>query len=318
MSKRDDFKNAEKKIKVIVYTSEAKEAPANDVFNSYYEMRQHIMNLIDNFNNKSDEEKMVLGKKHKCRVRTIRCINTTKAEWDDIPILLLQISEHKTGIPDMFVERDEKKLINFEDKVGSDYNCALLYPIINRKGDYLSNNWLIFVYDDPGKDDNEVITTVKAVLKTALNLKIQHVKPQNAKEEIERSGIIPNMHVQYITITNENNERIELQGYKVKTKVVKTEYIDFEEIPAEEVNTFISKPKDTKYLRRKINLILKNNKSLRFDHQMDENEQTIKDAIEQVYNKELNIPNKEIPDMYDPKYILDKLKVVVEEYLKNE
>lgn len=51
---------------------------------------------------------------------------------------------------------------------------------------------------------------------------------------------------------------------------------------------------------------------------MDENEQTIKDAIEQVYNKELNIPNKEIPDMYDPKYILDKLKVVVEEYLKNE
>lgn len=318
MSKKDTILNSNKRIKIPVYVSEIIESPSSDVFETYVEMINRAINLIDNFNQKPEDDKMVLGKRYKCKIRTIRSIDYTKAQYGDVPVLLLQISEHRTGITDMFVESIEKKQVTSTDKVGSDYNCALLYPIINHSGLDYSNNWLIFVYSDPGKDDFDVMTTVKAVLKTALNLKIQHVKSHKANEEIRRVGIIPKMAVQYVTVTNEDNSRIELESYKVSSKSVTTDYLEFEHIPADDVETFVNSPKDTSYWRRKVKVFLRNNRELRYDHKMDENSQTIKDAIEEAFNYEIEIPNSEIKDMYEPTFILRVIGEAVRAYISNE
>lgn len=318
MSKKDSILNSNKRIRIPVYVSEMVESPSTDAFQSYDEMIARIENLIDNFNQKSEDDKFVLGRKYKCKVRTIRAIDTFKFKYGDVPVLLLRISEYKTGITDMFVETVEKKQVGSTDKVGSDYNCALLYPIINRRGLDYSNNWLIFVYNDPGKEDSEVITTVKAVLKVALNLKIQHVKSHKANEEIQRTGIIPQMAVQYVTITNKDNDRVELAGYRVSSKSVTTEYLEFEHIPAADVETFVNSPKDTNYFRRKIKVSLKNHKELKYDHIMDENYQTVKDAIEESFNFEKEISNEKIKEMYEPAFITNVIGEAVRAYLSNE
>ena len=114
MAKRNDFKNANKKIKIPVYVSELVESPSPAVFKSYDEIVNYATNLIDNFNEKSEEEKMVLGRKDKCKVRTIRTIDYTKRAFGEIPVMLLQISEHVTGITDMFVESDEKNKLGIK------------------------------------------------------------------------------------------------------------------------------------------------------------------------------------------------------------
>lgn len=201
--------------------------------------------------------------------------------------------------------------------MATQYNCAVLYPNIDTRGAETSNNWITFVYIDPGKTDVDVISTVKMVLKRILKLKIKNVKSHTANELIRREDLIPKLVAQYVIVTNNENERLDIRGVQVKSTIKEVKKIEYHDIPAEDVEEYVNNQNDKPYLERKIVVSFVDNQELKYVHKQNE-EQTLKDAIEQIYNYETDMLLSDFPRMYNSDFILEKVRGAARQFYSNE
>lgn len=302
------------KIKIPAYISE----PIDDssvVYTSYKDMVDYITNKINNYNNSL--KKFGQRIKGKSIERQIVHINYSKLLDGERDIILLKIVEQKTGYTDLEVDGSKNTPVGFNDKLKSKYNCAILYPNIDSIGDKKYNNWLTFVYIDPGKVDSDVINTVKSVLENVLGLKIKNLKKKAANELIRKS-IVTKLTAQYVNVKN-NNESLKIKGHQVSATIKEIKNFVYDNVSSEDLDVYVNSHDDAiPYVERKITVTLANNQNLRYIHKKTEDEMTVKDVIEQMYNYETNIDMAEFNKMYDDDFILEKVKNAVLDILGNE
>lgn len=214
-------------------------------------------------------------------------------------------------------ERDNSSVISQEDALATQYNCAVLYPNIDIRGEDISNNWITFVYVDPGKADKDVISTVKTTLQKVLKLKIRNVKSNAANEMIQREGLISCLKVQYVVVSNNENENLDIRGHQVRATVKKIKNFEYQNIPSEDVERFVNRQNECQYSERKISVSLAENQELKYIHKVNE-EQVIADAIEQVYNYETDMLATDFPRMYNSDFILEKVRGAARQFFSNE
>ena len=184
---------------------------------------------------------------------------------------MLRIEEFKTGLLDLYVEHDEALNLDANDKLGSNYNYALFYPLINfdRTGKP-SNRWAIFIYDDPGKDDTDVINTIKSVAIKIFDLKIKQIQREGAKENILRQGIIEQIKITYATKQNINNEDIEFKDYLVSLKEQDNRVEVYEGLPSKDALTLIHNRNTRGFNIKKIFVKLNNHQKYKYVYESNE------------------------------------------------
>lgn len=307
-----------KKIKIPAYISEPV-TNQSEVLNTYAEMMQSMIAMIDAYNNRDEEHKISNKLRGKSITKEIYHIDYDRSVDGDTPVLLLRISEKKKGFTDLTVEGTNTSVVGRDDKLTTQYNCAVLYPNIDNRGLELSNNWVTFVYVDPGKTDTDVISTVKMTLNRILKLKIKNVKSSAANALIRREGLIPKLTAQYVVVLNNENESLDIRGQMISSTVKEIKKFEYQDIPAEDVEEYVNSQNDRTYSERKITLSFADSQELKYVHKQDAEQQTLLDAIEQVYNYEIEILLADFPRMYDSDFILRQVRdAALQFYSPNE
>lgn len=70
-------------------------------------------------------------------------------------------------------------------------------------------------------------------------------------------------------------------------------------------------------MERKIVVSFVDNQELKYVHKQNE-EQTLKDAIEQIYNYETDMLLSDFPRMYNSDFILEKVRGAARQFYSNE
>lgn len=309
MAPRNNQDTELNKIKIPAYISEPITNNA-EVVETYEEMIEDMVRKIDSYNNRDNEHKVGSKLRGKSITKQIYHIDFDRYYDGDVPIILLRISEKKKGFTDLTIEpavRENSSIITQDDILATQYNCAVLYPNIDNRGGEISNNWITFVYVDPGKTDRDIISTIKTTLQRVLGLKIKNVKSNAANELIQKEGLISKLKVQYVIVYNNDNESLDIRGEQISSTIKEVKKFEYQDIPSEDVERFVNRQNECQYTERKISVSLADNQELKYIHKINA-EQVITDAIEQIYNYETDMLRTDFPRMYNSDFILEKGK----------
>lgn len=284
------------------------------VKNSYREMIDEIKLLVSNYIKLPDDQKAIYQRRAKMQSRQIDYIECIDYKYGNIPVVLLRISEHKKGL-DGYLESETRKNIQPEDKVGSENNFVLLYPVIESKNGEDSNFWYIFVYDDPRKEDGDILDTVKLVIKKVLNLKTEHIKPRKLSEDLKKNYKINNMLVKYVTQYKKSDDDTTLKDFHVSTSVTETYSSSYTNIPSNVVEGFIQEEPEG-FCKRVINFSLDGDKTIKITDLHKDCANGFQQTIEQSYNYEVLVDKTD--DIYNIKYIFDAIEPLISRFLVNE
>lgn len=319
MAPRNNQDTELNKIKIPAYISEPITNNA-EVVETYEEMIEDMVRKIDSYNNRDNEHKVGSKLRGKSITKQIYHIDFDRYYDGDVPIILLRISEKEKGFTDLTIEpavRENSSIITQDDILATQYNCAVLYPNIDNRGGEISNNWITFVYVDPGKTDRDIISTIKTTLQRVLGLKIKNVKSNAANELIQKEGLISKLKVQYVIVYNNDNESLDIRGEQISSTIKEVKKFEYQDIPSEDVERFVNRQNECQYTERKISVSLADNQELKYIHKINA-EQVITDAIEQIYNYETDMLRTDFPRMYNSDFILEKVRGAARQFFSNE
>ena len=203
----------------------------------YDQMRTDVVNQIDNYNNLPPQNKLRIPYLGKSKVKIIKHIHTAFYNIGQVPTIQICIEEYKEGYDDLYLQQQgaQDVTISPNDKIGSNKNYALLYPIIEQAQSAV-NKWLVIIYDTPNKDDADITHTVKYVVRKILDFPFKYVIPT----AINGQRVIPKIEVSYTTIENIDNEQFALQDYIVSRTGKKSSKIEYANVPSEHVNAIVN------------------------------------------------------------------------------
>ena len=304
------------KIKVPVYSSELLEN-VKGLFggHSYQDMINYLDKKLDNY----IETKPKLSRKKRNKVKEIEIQNIEKIKGfiGGIPIRLFKISAYNTNLIDGFVETKEKITLTKNDKLGSDTNFMLLYPrIIGLNENEYQYQWKILLYEDPTKENRELVSICKTVLEKVFEIKICNIKLDRVLKLLKEKKVISELTMQFNSQSNDENEvETKLREYLVSANLKKIRYENFENLPYSEVEKLISdKDYESEYQKRTIKFLF-NKKEIKLTNEFQEAKDTIKETVEEIFNSEVIVNESEIESLFQTEFILEKLSPIIQEYL---
>lgn len=314
------MKEAEEKsyvIKIPVYTSERREDTKGVFEQTFDGMTSYVIEKVTQFNNVTGE----LTRYHRNKVKTtkIDSIHSERIKIGDVNSALLKFSAYTTNHNDGFVVTEKKVKLKQSDKVGSDTNYVLLYPIINgissKKFRY---HWLILVYEDPNKLNNELVSNVKTLLRNALNIKIKNIKLPVLLEKLKKIKTIPDLNLRFTSYENgENDVDANLRPYLVKSRLSKQRKESFENIPFSQTEEIIADETfDDGYNKREIKVTI-GNQEYKISKELNEAKEKVSSLVEEIFNSKFGIKESEISEIYDTDFILDIMTQVITNYLSD-
>ena len=229
------------KIKIPVYSSELlKKAKGLFEGHSYEDMINYLDKKLDNYT----QTKPKLSQKKRNKVKEIGIQNIEKIEGHigEIPIRLFKISAYNTNLIDGYVETEERITLTKNDKLGSDTNFMLLYPrIIGLNENEYKYQWKILLYEDPTKENRELVPICKIVLEKVFEIKICNIKLDRVLKILKEKEVISELSMQFNSQSNDENEvETKLRKYLVSANLKRIRYENFENVPFIEVEKIIS------------------------------------------------------------------------------
>lgn len=127
---------------------------------------------------------------YKTMVVVIDGITPIEVKVGDVPALLLKISSYKTNLIDGYFESSEKIHFQKNNKIGSDGNYVLFYPMIKGlQKDKYQHYFLMVIYEDPTKESGEVSRLARIVANKVLKQPVQNIKTPMIMNELPQFGI---------------------------------------------------------------------------------------------------------------------------------
>ena len=304
------------KIKVPVYSSELLEN-VKGLFggHSYEDMINYLDKKLDNYT--QTKPKLSRKKRNKVKEIEIQDIEKIKGFIGEIPIRLFKISAYNTNLIDGYVETKEKITLTKNDKLGSDTNFMLLYPrIIGLNENDYQYQWKILLYEDPTKENRELVSICKTVLEKVFEIKICNIKLDRVLKLLKEKKVISELTMQFNSQSNDENEvETKLREYLVSANLKKIRFENFENVPFNKVEKIISdKDYESEYQKRTIKFLF-NKKEIKLTNEFQEAKDTIKETVEEIFNSEIIINESEIESLFRTEFILEKLSPIIQEYL---
>lgn len=305
-------------IKVPVYTTEMIEKPI-DIFGgvSIDHMTQFIDRKIKDFSNAKTP--LSFENRNKTKKTVINKIIVHKNIIDEDAILL-QVSAYSTNLYDGYLETEEKIRFQKNHKIGSDTNFVMIYPVIKGiDSTKYTHHFLVLVYEDPTKSDDEILKVIRQLLNKILYIPIANIKLPTILEELRKTKIIPELQIKYSAVDyNENDVDIDYKEYLVSGKFSKNKFHKFKDMPIDKIEEIISKPNEDDYQKKEAKLIVGKNEYKITREMINEAEDEYKQTAEKVFNMRTTITQDEMDtDIHEIGFIFSKLKPILENYLGN-
>lgn len=306
------------KIKVPIYISSI----LGDAIYSYPDMCQRIERLIEAYNNRTPEEKLSVTQRTKLKQKVIKFIHFDRygfGENNSIPALLLRIEEYKRNNKDLYIENSntlEQRDIALEDKIGSNYNYVLLYPLIRYcDNGGVENRWGAFVYNDPSKEDKDIKTTVYSVLSKILGLSVKMVIRETTRQKLRRTHTFPKVTANYVIVDNRPQDQTTLTHYEVSCKTTRKK--TYENLPNEELLTLMNEqPEDA--VSKKITVQFNKNENVKMTYELNEARLLAQTLIEETNGYEIALEPEEVATMHEAPNVKHHLGDIITRFLSNE
>lgn len=307
-------------VKVPVYTSEMIENP-QDMFGgiTYDEMVSYINIKINNFNNANIP--LVFENRNKTRRTVIDNITTTSHNLDSIPGVLLRISAYGTNFYDGYIETERKIKFKKNYKIGSDTNFVFIYPVIKGlKSSKYTRYFIILIYEDPTKSNDEIAKVAKNVLNKILEIPVANIKIPTLLEELRELRIIPKLQVKYSAIYNEENEvDVKYQEYQVGGKFKKQKEDYFQNMPFDKIEDLLKEEDKDGYQKKETKLSVGKKDYIITKELINEARENLKEVGEKVFNASTTITPEELDEKFDdPDFIISKLTPILGNYLSSD
>lgn len=266
-----------------------------------------------------EENKPKLSRKRRNKVKEIEIQNIEKIESKigGIPVRLFKISAYNTNLIDGYVETKEKITLSKDDKLGSDTNFMLLYPrIIGLNEEDYQYQWQILLYEDPTKDNRELVSICKTVLEKVFAIKVCNIKLDRVLSLLKDKKVISELTMQFNSQSNDENEiETSLTGYLVNAQLKKIKYENYENVPFEDVEKIISDTEyESEYQKRTLKFIF-NKKEIKLTNEFVEAKKIMKDTVEEIFNSEIGINDSDIENLFETEFILGSMSSIIQEYL---
>lgn len=307
-------------IKVPVYTTEMIEN-AQDMFGgiSYENMVSFLKNKIILF--KQNGSTIDFDNRNKTRKTVIDRIDFSEHKAGETSGILMQISAYSTNLYDGYLEAEEK--INFKKnyKIGSETNFVMIYPVIKGidRANYL-RYFIILVYEDPTKNNEEISKIAKVVLTRILNIPVANIKLPTILDELRSIGTIPELQIKYSAVYNhENDVDIKYREYLVNGKLKKQKEDYFKNMPIDRIEELLNEPEDEDYQKKEAKLTV-GKKEYRISKELiNEASETLKETAEKVFNASTSITQEELDNkIYNTDFIFSKLTPILENFLSTD
>ena len=304
-------------IKVPVYTTDMIEN-AQDMFGgiTYENMLSYLKGKINSF--KENNSTIQFENRNKTRRTVINGIDFTEHQTGETSAILMQISAYSTNLYDGYLEAEEK--INFKKdyKIGSETNFVMIYPVI--KGLDRSNYiryFIILIYEDPTKNNDEISKIAKQVLNKILETPVANIKLPSILEELRTIGTIPELQVKYSAIYNEENDiDVKYRDYLVSGKLKKQKEDHFKNMPVNKIEELLNEPNNENYQKRET-IFKVGKKEYKISKELiNEASEALKETSEKVFNANTSITEEELNDkIHSTDFIVSKLFPILENFL---
>ena len=307
------------KIQVPVFSSEIVEE-GNVLFGDTYQ------NLIDAIKRKvlNYKRHLAFDNRNKTQKTVINSITYTEHVIGDRPCLLLRISAYSTNLFDGYFEANERYQFEKENRIGTDNNFVLIYPIITGLETHnYTRYFLLLVYDDPNKEDSgQLIRITKYIAKDVLSIPIKNIKPQAVIEELSKIRNVPELQVKYYGIYNsENDVDVKYQEYLSGGQVKKSKIHNYKNMPFEVISELLAENDETGEYQTKRTVLKIGKKEYRITKDLrKEAKEQYSETAEKVFNAAIGITQSELENntIYQPDFIVNKLSVVISNYIASE
>jgi len=307
------------KIQVPVFSTEIIEE-GNVLFSDTY---QNLISAIKQKLNDYDG-RLSFENRNKTQRTVVSNINCTDHTIGGIPCILLQISAYSTNLFDGYFEDEERHQFEKENRIGSDNNFVLIYPVITGLESHnYTRYFLILVYDDPNKEDsNHLIRIAKYIAKDILSIPVKNIKPKTVLDELRNVGNIPELQVKYYGIYNsENDVDVKFQEYLVGGRIKKSKTNNYKNMPFEMISDLLAETDDSGEYQTKRTIFRIGKKEFRITRQLIKDaEEQYSETAEKVFNAAIGITQSELENntIYQPDYIVNKLSGVISNYVSSE
>lgn len=307
------------KIQVPVFSTEIIEE-GNVLFSDTY---QNLISAIKQKLNDYDG-RLSFENRNKTQRTVVSNINCTDHTIGGIPCILLQISAYSTNLFDGYFEDEERHQFEKENRIGSDNNFVLIYPVITGLESHnYTRYFLILVYDDPNKEDsNHLIRIAKYIAKDILSIPVKNIKPKTVLDELRNVGNIPELQVKYYGIYNsENDVDVKFQEYLVGGRIKKSKTNNYKNMPFEMISDLLAETDDFGEYQTKRTIFRIGKKEFRITRQLIKDaEEQYSETAEKVFNAAIGITQSELENntIYQPDYIVNKLSGVISNYVSSE
>lgn len=304
------------KIKIPVYSSELFEESQGLFENhSYTDMINFLDNKLADF--KNNKPKLSIRKRNKFKEVEIQNIEKIDCVIGKIPAVIFKISAYNTNLLDGFVETETKINLKRKDKLGSETNFLLLYPIIKSiESSSYEYQWKILLYEDPTKENSELVSISKLVLDKVFNIKICNIKLDRVLKELKKKKNIKELSLQFFSLTYDENEVDSyMTEYLVNSSLKKQKHENYKNVPFEKVEKLI---RDTDYEQSYQKRIIKfhqNSKEIKLTNEYEEAKDKIKNTFEEIFNSNVDIKENDIDSLFKTDFIIKKMIPVLKEYL---
>lgn len=307
-------------VKVPVYTTQMIEN-AQDIFGgiSYQDMLSYVKHKLNSYS--ENGEKIEFENRNKTQKTVINNINYTEHNAGKVSGILMQISAYSTNLYDGYLEAEEKIKFKKEYKIGSETNFVMIFPLIKGidRTNYL-RYFIIMVYEDPTKTNEEISKIAKAVMNRILELPIANIKLPSILEELRAIGTIPELQVKYSSVYNhENDVDLKFREYLVSGKVKKQKEDYFKNMPIEKIEDLLNEKDENEYQKKEAKLVVGKKEYKILKELIKETGEVLKETAEKVFNASTSITENELNHkVHDREFIFSKLIPILENFLSTD
>lgn len=304
-------------IKVPVFTTEIFEKP-KDMFGgiSYEHMNSFIEKKIEQFSQNSNQ--LTYENRNKTKKTVINDIKTHYCETD-AKAVLLQVTAYSTNHYDGYLEAEEKIPFKKNHKIGSETNFIMLYPIITGiDSNNYSHHFLVLVYEDPTKSDDEILKLTKQLLNKVLTIPIANIKLPTVLDELRKYGTIPELQMRYSAI-NYDEQGVDASYLEFLTdgNLSKIKVHKFKDMPFDKIEQIIESPNDDDFQKKVAKLTIGKKEYKITKEMINEAKDELKLSVEKVFNMRTTITHEEMDNIHEINFIFSKLFPILENYSTN-
>ncbi len=281
------------------------------------QMIDDVTAKIDRYNNLRPEDKLRIPYRGKSKSKVIRAIHTTLYDIGQEHCIQICVEEYKEGYSDLYYQTGNAPQvdINPNDRLGSNRNYALLYPLIEHRQQN-TNRWLVVIYDTPDKDDSDIIGTIKYTVNKILEFPFTFVIPT----VLQGQPNVPKIEVSFATLENIDNEQYALSNLILSRTAKTNRKIVYQDVPTDQIDVILDDNQNLHWYEKKLVRLFhdRNNKSAYTTYVITEDENgQIQKVMTAKYSYSEDVVAGDLPNLNDARTMRDYFTSVINNYLNN-